>query len=203
MNTNNKTISKLYLEKKSPRRSELLKQIGIDFEIIAIDIPEEVQANENYRNYSKRICEEKSTAASTYIKAHNLVELPVLTADTEVIIHDEILGKAANYNEAFKMWKKLINNKHLVITTITLSYQDFIYTASSESLVYFDEVSDKEIHNYLATGDYKDKSGSYGIQSYAGQFIQRIDGCFYSIMGLPLNKLRLAIQKLELYLANR
>jgi septum formation protein len=203
MNTNNKTISKLYLASKSPRRSELLKQIGIDFEIIAIDIPEEVQANENYRNYSKRICEEKSTAASTYIKAHNLVELPVLTADTEVIIHDEILGKAANYNEAFKMWKKLINNKHLVITTITLSYQDFIYTASSESLVYFDEVSDKEIHNYLATGDYKDKSGSYGIQSYAGQFIQRIDGCFYSIMGLPLNKLRLAIQKLELYLANR
>ncbi len=203
MNTNNITISKIYLASKSPRRKELLTQIGINFEVLAIDIPEEVHQNENYLDYSTRICQEKSLAAWQYVKDNNLDTHPILTADTEVVINHEILGKPNNYEDAFRMWKKLAGNKHLVITTITLRYHDFSYTTSAESIVYFDELSDDEIHRYLATGDYKDKSGSYGIQSYAGQFIQKIDGCFYAIMGLPLNKVRLAMQKLEHYLANR
>lgn len=202
MQTNNKITSKIYLASKSPRRKELLTQIGINFEILAIDIPEEVHANEDYQSYSTRICNEKSLAAWNYIVEHNLEPHPVLTADTEVVLGNEVLGKPINYNDAFKMWKKLAGNKHLVITTITLRYQNFTYTSSAESWVYFDELSDDEIHNYLATGDYKDKSGSYGIQSYAGQFIQKIEGCFYAIMGLPLNQVRKAMQELERHFAN-
>ncbi len=202
MQTNNKITSKIYLASKSPRRKELLTQIGINFEVLAIDIPEEVHENEDYKSYSTRICNEKSLAAWNYIVEHNLAKHPVLTADTEVVLGNEVLGKPANYDDAFKMWKKLAGNKHLVITTITLRYQDFTYTSSAESWVHFDELSDNEIHNYLATGDYKDKSGSYGIQSYAGQFIQKIEGCFYAIMGLPLNQVRKALQELERHFAN-
>jgi septum formation protein len=197
----NKNISKLYLASKSPRRKELLAQIGVDFTILAIDIPEEVASGEDYLSYSRRICREKAIAATEYINEENLPVLPVLSADTEVIINNEVLGKAANYDEAFLMWKKLVDNKHLVITTVTLKYADFEETVSIESIVYFDEVSDDEIHQYLATADYVGKSGSYGIQSFAGQFIKKIDGCFYSIMGLPLNTVRNLCKKLEQHLA--
>lgn len=197
----NKNISKLYLASKSPRRKELLAQIGVDFTILTIDIPEEVASGEGYLSYSRRICREKAVAATEYINEENLPILPVLSADTEVVIDNEVLGKAANYDEAFLMWKKLVGNKHLVITTVTLKYADFEDTVSSESFVYFDDVSDEEIHQYLATADYVGKSGSYGIQSFAGQFIKRIDGCFYSIMGLPLNTVRNLCKKLEQHLA--
>lgn len=190
-------LNKIYLASKSPRRRELLTQIGMDFEILAIDIVEEPQDNENYLDYSRRICQEKSQAAWQYILDNKLPLYPVLTADTEVVINDEILGKPIDYNDAFKIWRKLSGNQHIVITTITLKYQDFEETLSSESKVYFDNLSNEEIHNYLATGDYKDKSGAYGIQSYAGQFIKKIDGDFYAIMGLPLNLVKNLYKKLK------
>jgi septum formation protein len=86
---------------------------------------------------------------------------------------------------------------NLVITSVTLKYHDFEKTVTSQSWVHFDQLSDEEIHTYLATGDYKDKSGAYGIQSLAGQYIQKIDGCFYAIMGLPLNTVRNLLHELN------
>lgn len=198
---NNKIISKIYLASKSPRRRELLDMININFEILSIDIPEFVKENENYLTYSHRICEEKALAATQYMLENNLPEYPILTADTEVVINNEVLGKPETYDDAFKMWQKMRGRSHLVITTITLKYQKFMQTISTESKVYFDDVSNEEIHTYLATGNHQDKSGSYGIQSYAGQFIKKIDGCFYSIMGLPLNTVRNLMKNLEQHLA--
>lgn len=196
---NNTNISKLYLASKSPRRRELLVQIGIEFEILTIDIPEEVADGESYFNYSQRICKEKASAAWNFIQKNNLPEYPILTADTEVVFNDEVLGKPESYDAAFRMWQKLAGNKHLVLTSVTLKYKDFEQTVTSQSWVHFDNVTDDEIHAYLSTGDYKDKSGSYGIQSFAGQFIKKIDGCFYSIMGLPLNTVRNLRKQLEEY----
>lgn len=201
VNKNKANISKIYLASKSPRRRELLAQMGVEFEVLAIDIPEEVAPDENYFSYSQRICQEKAIAAWTHLQQNSLSIHPVLTADTEVVFNDEVLGKPADYDAAFAMWRKLAGNRHLVITTTTLKYFDFAKTVTSESWVYFDELTDAEIHTYLKTGDYRDKSGSYGIQSYAGQFIKKIDGCFYSIMGLPLNTVRHLLQELEQYLA--
>ena len=195
---NSKITSKIYLASKSPRRAELLKQMQIDFDTLLIDLPEIVKPNENYLEYSTRICEEKASAAWEYLQSTNLPIHPILTADTEVIYNNQVIGKPLDYNDAFKIWKMLLGNKHLVITTITLKYNNFKKTLTSSSWVHFDTPSDDEIHAYLATGDYQDKSGAYGIQSYAGQFIQKIDGCFYSIMGLPLNNVR----KLLIELAN-
>jgi septum formation protein len=192
-------ISKIYLASKSPRRRELLRQIGIDYELLPIDIIEEVQDNENYLTYSQRICQEKSQAAWQYLQEHELAYYPVLTADTEVIFNNQVLGKPLDYADAFRIWRLLSGQQHLVITSITMKYFTYEKTLSKTSSVYFDELSDEEIHTYLATGDYKDKSGAYGIQSYAGQFIRKIDGCFYSIMGLPLNLVRQLLSEVKHY----
>lgn len=189
-------INKIYLASKSPRRKELLQQAGFEFEVLSIDIPEEVKHGEGFRNYSVRICNEKADFAWNYVIDHKLPLYPILTADTEVVFENKVLGKPADYNDAFRMWKMYSGSSNLVITTITLRYKSFSQTKTCESLVYFDNVSDADIHAYLATGDYKDKSGGYGIQSYAGQFIKKIDGCFYSIMGLPLNAVRELLQGL-------
>lgn len=196
---NSGSISKIYLASKSPRRRELLTQIGVEFEILTIDIPEEVAVGEGYLTYSLRVCQEKAQAGWNYMLAHSLSIHPILTADTEVVYQDEVLGKPENYAAAFEMWRKLAGQKHLVITTVTLKYFEFEKSVTSQSWVYFDELSDDEIHAYLETGDYKDKSGSYGIQSFAGQYIQKINGCFYSVMGLPLNAVRNLRKELAVY----
>lgn len=190
-------FNKLYLASKSPRRKELLAQMGIDFEVLHLDLPEEVKPSEDFRGYSTRICNEKADAAWAYVISNNLPLYPILTADTEVIYKGAILGKPLSYDDAFRMWQLFAGDSHTVITTITLYYKDFKKTLSRESLVFFDNLSDEEIHTYLKTGDYQDKSGSYGIQSYAGQFIKKIDGCFYSIMGLPLNAVRDLLSQLN------
>jgi septum formation protein len=149
--------------------------------------------------YSQRICQDKAHAAWDYMLQNKLAVYPVLTADTEVVHNGEVLGKPADYEAAFTMWKRLAGEKHLVITSLTLKYYDFEKTLTRESWVHFDDLSEAEIHAYLASGDYKDKSGSYGIQSFAGQFIKKIDGCFYSIMGLPLNAVRQLLRELNEY----
>lgn len=187
---------KIYLASKSPRRRDLLKQINVDFEVLEIDILEEVRDGEDFFSYSQRICMDKSVVAWKYLIDNNLPLMPVLTADTEVVLDDIVLGKPKDYADAFLMWQKLSGRKHLVLTTVTLKYNSFEKTVTQTSWVYFDKVSDEEIHSYLKMNNYIDKSGSYGINSYAAQFIQKIDGCFYSIMGLPLNIVRNMLKEL-------
>ncbi|MFN8769638.1 MAG: Maf family protein [Neisseriaceae bacterium] len=186
----------MYLASKSPRRKELLQLMGLEFEILYIDIPEEIKQNESFREYSVRICNEKANFAWNYLVNNKLPLYPVLTADTEVIFEDTVLGKPLDYDDAFRMWKMYSGKSNLVITSISLKYEDFQKTLINESMVYFDEVSDRDIHKYLKMGDYKDKSGGYGIQSYAGQFIKRIEGCFFSVMGMPLNGVKQLLQEL-------
>ena len=193
----NKSISKIYLASKSPRRAELLTQMGVNFEILSFDIPEIVAEGETPFDYSQRICREKAEAGWQYMVEHKLPTLPILTADTEVIYQEQVLGKPIDYDDAFRMWRMFAGDRNLVITSVTLKYHGFEKTVTSQSWVHFDQLSDAEIHAYLATGDYKDKSGAYGIQSLAGQYIQKIDGCFYAIMGLPLNVVRNLLQELD------
>lgn len=181
---------KIYLASKSPRRRELLQQMGVDFAILPLDIPEEIKENEPAEIYSKRITQEKLTAAWDKVINEKLLQLPVLCADTEVVLDGRILGKPCNYQDAFAMLKSYSGRSHKVITSVGLKYLDFQKIITNITIVNFAHIPDTEIHKYLETGDYKDKSGSYGIQSYIGQFIQDIDGCFYSVMGLPLNSVR-------------
>ena|SRR3990167_2256807 len=181
---------KIYLASKSPRRRELLTQMGIDFEFLLVNTPEIIAPNETPEIYSKRITEEKLEASWKKILNEKLATMPVLCADTEVILDNIILGKPRDYHDAFNMLKSYSGRSHQVITSVGVKYFDYQKVAMNSTIVTFSTLSDEDIHRYLETSDYQDKSGSYGIQSYIGQFISKIEGCFYSVMGLPLNTTR-------------
>ncbi len=188
---------KIYLASKSPRRKELLKQMEIDFEVISLDTPEIVAVNESPAAYSKRITREKLEAAWDKIMEQNLPLLPVLCADTEVILDNIILGKPENELDAFNMLKRYSERTHEVITSVGIIYRDYLTVNMSKTLVTFSKMNDQDINHYLASGNYQDKSGGYGIQSYIGQFITKIEGCFYSVMGLPLSMVRSMLNDLK------
>ena len=188
---------KLYLASKSPRRRELLQQMEIPFEVLSIDTPEIVALNEAPEHYSTRVTTEKLAAAWQKIKQDQLPQQPVLCADTEVILDGVILGKPADKQAAFEMIKNYAGKTHEVLTSVGLSYKDYQNIVLNKTLVSFSEITDSEINHYLETTDYLDKSGGYGIQSYIGQFISRIEGCFYSVMGLPLSKVREMLRDLK------
>ena len=193
----NTHIMKIYLASKSPRRKELLTQMGVEFETLPLDIAEEVKDDETPYEYSQRITSDKLIAAWQEITANNLLQHPVLCADTEVVIDNNVLGKAANYQDAFAMLKQHSGRNHEVITTVGLKYHNYMKIETTITIVEFTNIPDDAIHKYLKMGDYKDKSGSYGIQSYIGQFIRKINGCFYSVMGLPLSTVRDLLADLE------
>ena len=194
---------KIYLASKSPRREELLTQMGVVFDRLLIDTPEICMPEETAEKYSMRVTKEKLDAAWAMIMQDNLTVLPVLCADTEVVLDEKVLGKPQSSEEAFKMLKSYSGRSHEVITSVGITFFDYQKMVLHKTKVTFAEMSDADINNYLATGNYKGKSGSYGIQSYIGQFISRIEGCFYSVMGLPLNTVREMINDLNAYLARK
>lgn len=187
---------KIYLASQSPRRRELLTQMEVLFELLPIDTPELVAPNESPDAYSKRITQEKLLAAWSKVLKDKLVVMPILCADTEVVLDGKILGKPQNHHDAFRMLKSYSGRNHQVITSVGLIYHDYQKIMMNTTLVTFSDISDAEINDYLDMNTYQDKAGGYGIQSYIGQFISRIEGCFYSVMGLPLNNVRELLQDL-------
>lgn len=180
----------IYLASKSPRRNELLKQMQVDFAVLLVDTPEILSPGETAEAYSLRITQEKLDAAWEAIAHQSLPILPVLCADTEVVIDEKIMGKPRDYQDAFLMLRNYSGRSHQVLTSIGVRYGDYQKILMTRTEVTIATLSDEDIKHYLALGDYQDKAGGYGIQSYFGQFISRIDGCFYSVMGLPLNSVR-------------
>lgn len=180
----------IYLASNSPRRKELLMQMGVTFNLLRVDTPEIINADETAEVYSRRVTEEKLDAAWDKIMQDRLSVMPVLCADTEVVLDGKVLGKPRDYQAAYTMLKSYSGRSHQVITSTGITYYDYQKIVMNKTTVTFAHLSDADISHYLATGDYKDKAGSYGIQSYIGQFIRNIDGCFYSVMGLPLNTVR-------------
>lgn len=188
---------KIYLASKSPRRRELLTQMGVAFELLLVDTPEIIAPEETAEKYSMRVTKEKLDAAWIKVVQDKLPTFPVLCADTEVVLSGKILGKPQNYQDAFEMLKSYSGRSHEVITSVGITYFDYQKIVMHKTIVTFAEMTDSDIKHYLEMGDYKDKSGSYGIQSYIGQFIRHIEGCFYSVMGLPLNTVREMLLEIE------
>jgi septum formation protein len=193
---------KIYLASKSPRRAELLQQIGVEFEVLFIDTPEIIKSHESPEDYSTRVTSEKLLAAWLHIQTENLPHCPVLCADTEVVLDGVILGKPRDERDGFNMLKQYSNRTHQVITSVGLIHHDYQKIQHHVTEVTFSTMTDDDIRHYLASGNYKDKAGGYGIQGTIGQFISRIDGCFYSVMGLPLNIVRLMLHDLNCHLLN-
>lgn len=192
-------IMKIYLASKSPRRKELLEQIKVPFELLLVDTPELLKPNEQPEVYSKRVVQEKLDAAWKTMQENQLKPYPLLCADTEVVLDGTILGKPLDKADAFTMLKRYSGKTHQVITSVGLRYYQFERIRMNTTYVTFSEMNDEAIYRYIDSGNYQDKAGGYGIQSYISQFISRIDGCFYSVMGLPLNTVREMLEELKLF----
>ena len=178
--------AQIYLASQSPRRRELLKQIGVTFRVLAPEVDEAVLPREAPAAYVQRIARMKAEVAWCRIAAQRLTPRPVLAADTAVILGRRILGKPADDTEAQAMLQALSGRTHQVVTAVALSYEKKTKLAISTTAVTFRRLVAHEIARYVASGEPHDKAGAYGIQGLAATFITRIEGSYSGVMGLPL-----------------
>jgi septum formation protein len=185
----------IYLASRSPRRRELLAQIGVKFEPLLFregaradaDTSESVLAGESPDDYVRRVTRMKADAAwQRVVMRRGLQRKPVLTADTTVALGAEILGKPADRADAERILATLSGRQHRVLTAVAIEFDERFEMTVSESLVTFAPLDEARIAAYVQSGESFDKAGAYGIQGRAGAFIERIEGSYSGIMGLPL-----------------
>lgn len=185
---------KIYLASKSPRRRELLRQVGVEFELLSlrsdpargVDVSEDAYAGEDPFAYVARVANEKGAFAWKMLHLRRQPLRPVLSADTTVTIDGRILGKPADPAEATEMLERLSGRTHQVLTSVAVHYTDFAAQVTQVSDVRFAKLTPEAIRAYCATPEPYDKAGAYGIQGLAALFIEHIEGSHSGIMGLPL-----------------
>jgi septum formation protein len=185
---------KIYLASKSPRRRELLRQIGIEFELLMLrndtvrgpDVTEAVLPGEAAIDYVARVSLEKAAFAWSMVQNRRLTVRPVLAADTTVTIDGAILGKPGSPNEAMEMLERLSGRTHQVMTAIAVSHTDMKRQVTQVSQVRFAKLSPASIKAYCSTPEPYDKAGGYGLQGLAALFVEHIEGSHSGIVGLPL-----------------
>lgn len=184
---------KLILASGSPRRHELLKYIRDDFKIVVGNFDEStVPFTGNFGEYVKALSKGKALEVANAIGEDAIV----IGADTIVAFEGAVLGKPKDENHAFEMLKSLSGNTHFVYSGISVIKKsenkiisDFVCTK-----ITFSNLTDSEIWEYIKTGDPLDKAGAYGIQGKAGVFVEKVEGCYYNVVGLPLNRLKNVLQ---------
>ena len=182
----------VYLASQSPRRSQLLTQIGVYHELLLpmpdedVESLEQVLPNEAPKAYVQRVTRLKLQAAMRRLSERKLIPAPVICADTTVAIGRTILGKPVDSADAMRMLRLLSGKKHRVLTAIAIGGAANIVAACSESWVTFALLSDSEIRRYADSGEPMGKAGAYAIQGLAAAHIVRIQGSYTGIMGLPL-----------------
>ena len=179
----------IYLASASPRRQELLRQIGLEYEAMPSAIHEARLPGETPVDYVQRVAADKARAVAERARARGLAAHPVLGADTEVVVDGDILGKPRDRAHARDMLARLAGRSHLVLTALCLVVPAGAEQALSESRVTFAPLTGAEIERYVATGEADDKAGAYAIQGRAAGFIRRIEGSYSGVMGLPLYEL--------------
>ena len=200
---------KIYLASKSPRRRELLRQIGVEFELLMLrndtsrgpDVTELVLPGEAAIDYVARVSREKAAFAWNMVQTRRLTVRPVLAADTTVTLDGEILGKPANKQEAEAMLARLSGRTHQVLTSIAVHHLNLAEEVTQVSQVRFATLSAASIKAYCATQEPYDKAGGYGIQGLAALFVEHIDGSHSGIMGLPLYETATLLRKAGIPLA--
>lgn len=182
----------IYLASKSPRRQELLRQIGVPFHLLPPDDPVAAEAleqplpGESPSVYVRRVVIAKLESALARLAVSGLPSAPVLAADTTVAIGGTMLGKPADPDEAAQMLRRLSGRTHRVLTAVALASASRRRICVNVSRVCFSRLTPGEITRYVASGEPFDKAGGYGIQGAAGAFVRRIEGSYSGIMGLPL-----------------
>ena len=178
-------IQTIILASRSPRRVELLKQIGIDSIVRPADVDEAPLEGELPEKYVQRVAKQKVIATAKNLKSE-YANLPVLAADTTVALDGEILGKPENDADAMNMLKKLSGSKHAVHTAVAVSLKNKVKVILSTTQVEMMPLTDAMIKAYVATGEQRDKAGGYAIQGKAGAWVAHIEGSYSGVMGLPL-----------------
>jgi len=185
----------IYLASRSPRRRDLLSQMGVKFEPLLFregtrqdtDTDEAVHPGEQPDDYVRRVTLLKVGAAwQRVLMRRGLQRKPVLAADTTVALAGEVLGKPVDRPDAEKMLAKLSGTQHRVLTAVALQFDSRVELAVSESLVTFATLDAARIAAYVASGEPFDKAGAYAIQGRAGTFVERLEGSYTGVMGLPL-----------------
>ena len=174
----------LYLASASPRRQELLAQVGLPFVLLPQTIDETVRANEVPQDYVLRMAREKAEAA--LLDPECTSGIPVLAADTTVVCHDRILGKPADMSQAVQMLTELSGRRHQVMTAIAIATRQKVQLKLATTEGHFRSLSAAEMTAYWHTGECHDKAGAYAIQGKGAMFISRIEGSYSNVVGLPL-----------------
>jgi len=175
----------LALASASPRRAELLRQIGIPFRQFSVNIDEKPQAQEPAKQYVQRLAQAKAHAGVKRLHEEGY-HIPVLGCDTAVVVDGEIFGKPADTSQARIMLQRLSARAHQVMSAVALCIEEQFFLRVNISQVYFRPLSEREIELYLASGEPFDKAGGYAIQGRAALFIEKLEGSYSSVMGLPL-----------------
>jgi septum formation protein len=184
----------VYLASQSPRRRQLLEQIGVQYELLLAKPEEDAESlevvlpNEAPLTYVKRVTQLKLEAAVQRMKQRGLANAPVLCADTTVALGRSILGKPENAADALRILKMLSGQTHRVLTAVALASGRKRVSAVSISQVTFGPMTLAEMKNYIATGEPMGKAGAYGVQGAAAAYISQIKGSYTGIMGLPLHE---------------
>lgn len=174
--------TQFYLASQSPRRRELLAQAGYHFEVIRADIAEQPAAEETPVDYAQRIARDKALAGLRAAPA----PLPVLAADTDVAIGQEILGKPRDEDDAVRMLLALSGRMHQVVSAVSLAHAGRSESLLTVTQVLFAELTEGEARAYWATGEPQDKAGAYAIQGLGARFVREINGSYTGVVGLPL-----------------
>lgn len=185
---------RIYLASRSPRRRELLKQIGVGYELLLLredpargaDVDETPLPGEAPRDYVLRITRAKAEVSWLRLQQRKLPRMPVLAADTAVVLDERILGKPADSEAAAEMLRALSGREHQVLTAVALAFEQRLAIRLSLSTVGFRNLSDDEIRRYILTGEPRDKAGAYAIQGRAAGFVASLSGSYSGVMGLPL-----------------
>jgi septum formation protein len=174
----------IFLASGSPRRRDLLQQIGVSFQVIGVELDETARADEAAPAYVSRLAEAK--AAAGWQRSRELGNAPVLAADTAVVLDGRILGKPGDMKDAIAMLLELSGRTHEVLTAVAVRSAAGTQLKISRSMVAFRSIDAAEARAYWATGEPQDKAGAYAIQGFAAVFIADLKGSYSGVMGLPL-----------------
>ena len=180
----------IILASGSPRRREILSDLGAELKIITADVDEQSDERDPEK-LAEMLARKKGIAVYEKLLAENSkdVSLPIISADTVVFCDGEIMGKPRDISDAYRMLKKLSGKAHTVTTGICVINNGTPFSSFTTTKVYVDNLTDDEINAYIDTKDPFDKAGSYGIQGVFSKHINKIDGCYFNVVGLPINAL--------------
>lgn len=185
---NPQNLPSLYLASQSPRRRELLQQIGVLHQVIAADVIEVPRTQESPSDYVQRLAREKAEAGLASIRRLQLAVRPVLGADTIVVINNEILEKPRDAEHAADMLRKLAGATHQVMTAVAMIVEEKCTIKLSVTDVVFRPLAEEEIAIYWQSGEPRDKAGGYAIQGLGAVFVQQIRGSYTGVVGLPIEQ---------------